>query len=186
MMAADLQEPVSLVREFFERARHGRVRRRRRRAQLARRRPRQPDGVAALLVALPAPRATGDPGGRRRRLRLHPAGGRRAHRAWTSRTRASSGSSTGSASGGPRCRTTACRGRRARARWSFRRKMRYLLDSIFSFTDLPITLIIALGVIGVAVSTMAALAVLVGVGDRPDRRGRLHAAHPRRVLHDAR
>ena len=45
--------------------------------------------------------------------------------------------------------------------WSFRRKMRYLLDSIFSFTDLPITLIIALGVIGVAVSTMAGLAVLV-------------------------
>ena len=45
--------------------------------------------------------------------------------------------------------------------WSFRRKLRYLLDSIFSFTDLPITLIIALGVIGVAVSTMAGLAVLV-------------------------
>ena len=45
--------------------------------------------------------------------------------------------------------------------WSFRRKVRYLLDSIFSFTDLPITLIIALGVIGVAVSTVAGLAVLV-------------------------
>ena len=26
--------------------------------------------------------------------------------------------------------------------WGFRRKVRYLLDSIFSFTDLPITLII--------------------------------------------
>ena len=39
--------------------------------------------------------------------------------------------------------------------------MRYLLDSIFSFTDLPITLIIALGVVGVAVSTIAGIAVLV-------------------------
>jgi glycosyltransferase involved in cell wall biosynthesis len=37
--------------------------------------------------------------------------------------------------------------------WSFRRKLRYLLDSIFSFTDLPITLIIGLGALGVAVST---------------------------------
>ena len=45
--------------------------------------------------------------------------------------------------------------------WSFRRKVRYLLDSIFSFTDLPITLIIALGVLGVVVSTVAGIAVLV-------------------------
>ena len=45
--------------------------------------------------------------------------------------------------------------------WSFRRKVRYLLDSIYSFTDLPITLIIALGVVGVVVSTVAGIAVLV-------------------------
>jgi glycosyltransferase involved in cell wall biosynthesis len=45
--------------------------------------------------------------------------------------------------------------------WSFRRKVRYLLDSIYSFTDLPITLIIALGVVGVAVSSIAGIAVLV-------------------------
>lgn len=45
--------------------------------------------------------------------------------------------------------------------WSFRRKARYLLDSIFSFTDLPITLIIALGAIGVGVSTVWGLIVLV-------------------------
>jgi polyisoprenyl-phosphate glycosyltransferase len=45
--------------------------------------------------------------------------------------------------------------------WSFRRKVRYLLDSIFSFTDLPITLIIALGAVGVVVSTVAGVAVLV-------------------------
>jgi glycosyltransferase involved in cell wall biosynthesis len=45
--------------------------------------------------------------------------------------------------------------------WSFRRKVRYLLDSIFSFTDLPITLIIAIGAIGVTVSTVWAVAVFV-------------------------
>lgn len=44
--------------------------------------------------------------------------------------------------------------------WSFRRKVRYLLDSIFSFTDLPITLIIALGALGVVVSTVSAMVVL--------------------------
>jgi glycosyltransferase involved in cell wall biosynthesis len=43
--------------------------------------------------------------------------------------------------------------------WSFRRKLRYLLDSIFSFTDLPITLIIGLGALGVAVSTVWASVV---------------------------
>jgi glycosyltransferase involved in cell wall biosynthesis len=44
--------------------------------------------------------------------------------------------------------------------WGFRRKMRYLLDSIFSFTDLPITVIIALGALGVAVSSVWAVVVL--------------------------
>jgi glycosyltransferase involved in cell wall biosynthesis len=38
--------------------------------------------------------------------------------------------------------------------WGFRRKVRYLLDSIFSFTDLPITAIIVLGALGVAVSSI--------------------------------
>jgi glycosyltransferase involved in cell wall biosynthesis len=45
--------------------------------------------------------------------------------------------------------------------WGFRRKLRYLFDSIFSFTDLPITAIIVLGVLGVAVSTVWAAVVLV-------------------------
>lgn len=47
-----------------------------------------------------------------------------------------------------------------RSAWSFRRKVRYLLDSVFSFTDLPITLIIALGALGVVVSTVSAMVVL--------------------------
>ena len=45
--------------------------------------------------------------------------------------------------------------------WGFRRKVRYLLDSIFSFTDLPITAIIVLGALGVAVSTIWA-SIVVG------------------------
>jgi glycosyltransferase involved in cell wall biosynthesis len=48
-----------------------------------------------------------------------------------------------------------------RSAWGFRRKARYLLDSIFSFTDLPITAIIVVGVLGVVVSTVSAIAVLV-------------------------
>ena len=56
--------------------------------------------------------------------------------------------------------------------WSFRRKVRYLLDSIYSFTDVPITLIIALGVVGVVVSTVSALVVLVAwVTDQIDVAG---------------
>jgi glycosyltransferase involved in cell wall biosynthesis len=44
--------------------------------------------------------------------------------------------------------------------WGFWRKVRYLLDSIFSFTDLPITAIIVLGVFGVAVSAIWSIVVI--------------------------
>jgi glycosyltransferase involved in cell wall biosynthesis len=44
--------------------------------------------------------------------------------------------------------------------WGFRRKVRYLLDSIFSFTDLPITVIMLLGAIGVAVSTVWSIVII--------------------------
>ena len=45
--------------------------------------------------------------------------------------------------------------------WRFRRKMRYFLDSLFSFTDVPIMAITAVGLIGVAVSIVVAVAVFV-------------------------
>ena len=45
--------------------------------------------------------------------------------------------------------------------WSLRRKVRYLMDSVFSFTDLPITLLIAIGVVGVLGSLTAASVVFV-------------------------
>ncbi len=41
--------------------------------------------------------------------------------------------------------------------WSFRRKLNYLLDSVFSFTDRPVKVLIVLGLVGVL------LAVAVGV-----------------------
>ncbi len=45
--------------------------------------------------------------------------------------------------------------------WSFHRKFRYLTDSVFSFTSLPITLILAVGMIGTAAAVLAAIVVLI-------------------------
>ena len=161
MMAADLQEPVSLVRDFFVGLEGGEhdiavgVR-------AIARRPRRIDArVAVVLVALPEAGRAGNPTRRRRYLRLHAAGREPARSGWTSRTRASSVFSTGSASADSRSRTTAQPRPIGRSAWGFRRKARYLLDSIFAFTDLPITAIIVVGVLGVVVSAALAIAVLV-------------------------
>jgi polyisoprenyl-phosphate glycosyltransferase len=48
-----------------------------------------------------------------------------------------------------------------RTAWRFWAKARYLLDSIFSFTDIPIIAIAVLGVVGVVVSLGVAAAVLI-------------------------
>ncbi len=45
--------------------------------------------------------------------------------------------------------------------WSLRKKVKYLTDSVFSFTDLPIRLLLAVGLVGVAASLV--LALVVGV-----------------------
>jgi glycosyltransferase involved in cell wall biosynthesis len=45
--------------------------------------------------------------------------------------------------------------------WSFGRKWTYLLDSVFSFTDLPVRLLVAVGSVGVAVATLAGSVILV-------------------------
>ena len=47
-----------------------------------------------------------------------------------------------------------------RSGWSFRRKVKYLLDSAFSFTDLPITLLIGLGTAALALSVLVSIGVL--------------------------
>lgn len=45
--------------------------------------------------------------------------------------------------------------------WSMRRKVRYLMDSAFAFTDLPITALLAVGTVGVLVSVVVGAAVLI-------------------------
>ncbi len=54
--------------------------------------------------------------------------------------------------------------RRARAigtsAWTFRKKLRYLMDSVFSFTDLPVRLLLTLGMVGVLTSGLLGLLVL--------------------------
>jgi glycosyltransferase involved in cell wall biosynthesis len=45
--------------------------------------------------------------------------------------------------------------------WTLRKKVRYLLDSIYSFTDLPINLLLLVGVTGTLLSSAAALAVFL-------------------------
>jgi polyisoprenyl-phosphate glycosyltransferase len=59
-----------------------------------------------------------------------------------------------------------------RSAWSMRKRLRYLQDSIFSFTSLPIALITAVGVIGVVASACYAVVVLVfWATDRIDVQG---------------
>ncbi len=45
--------------------------------------------------------------------------------------------------------------------WTFRRKMTYMLDSIFAFSDLPIRLLLLIGIAGLAVSLLYGGTVLV-------------------------
>lgn len=46
--------------------------------------------------------------------------------------------------------------------WTFGRKLRYLFDSIYAFTDLPILLLQAIGFFGIISSLLVGLAVFVG------------------------
>lgn len=45
--------------------------------------------------------------------------------------------------------------------WTLKKKLRYMNDSIFSFTDLPITVLITAGFLGVLASVVAGVAVFV-------------------------
>lgn len=46
--------------------------------------------------------------------------------------------------------------------WTFRKKLRYLMDSVFSFSDLPIRMLMTIGVLGLGVSLFLAAVVLFG------------------------
>jgi glycosyltransferase involved in cell wall biosynthesis len=45
--------------------------------------------------------------------------------------------------------------------WKFRRRLRYMLDSVFAFSDLPISFLLWLGAIGVGVSSVLAVVMIV-------------------------
>jgi len=45
--------------------------------------------------------------------------------------------------------------------WTFRRKLTYMLDSIFAFSDLPVRLLLFVGVVGMSVSALFGATVLV-------------------------
>ena len=47
-----------------------------------------------------------------------------------------------------------------RSAWSLRRRIDYLMDSVFAFTDLPIKLLLGVGVVGVAVAMVFGAVVL--------------------------
>ncbi len=53
------------------------------------------------------------------------------------------------------------RRRHGRSAWTFRKKMNYLLDSVFAFTDLPIRLLIRIGGSGIILSAFLGMAALV-------------------------
>ena len=48
-----------------------------------------------------------------------------------------------------------------RSGWSLRRKMAYFLDSVFSFTDVPVTLLVLVGAVGGVLTIVASSVVLV-------------------------
>ena len=58
----------------------------------------------------------------------------------------------------PYCRAPRTEGKSG---WSFKRKMRYFLDSVFSFTDVPITVLTSIGVVGGALTLVASVVVIV-------------------------
>ncbi len=160
VMAADLQEPVSLVREFFRRLDTGEID-----VAVGARRSRADDRAGQTasrlfwwlyrhLVQSEIPAGGVDVFGCTRQVAGELIRMDESHTSlvgllyWVGFRRAEV----------PYDRLPRPEGKSA---WSFRRKVRYLLDSIFSFTDLPITFIIVLGVVGVAVSAFSGIAVLV-------------------------
>jgi glycosyltransferase involved in cell wall biosynthesis len=48
-----------------------------------------------------------------------------------------------------------------RSGWSIRRKLAYFLDSVFSFTDVPVTILVLIGAIGGLVTVLASIVVIV-------------------------
>lgn len=51
--------------------------------------------------------------------------------------------------------------RAGRSGWTLEKKMRYLMDSIFSFSDLPVRILLSLGLLGLSLSALFAVVVAV-------------------------
>jgi len=52
--------------------------------------------------------------------------------------------------------------REGRSAWTFSRKVRYAVDSVFAFTDLPIRALLVMGAFGTAIAVVAGVTVFVG------------------------
>jgi glycosyltransferase involved in cell wall biosynthesis len=52
--------------------------------------------------------------------------------------------------------------RAGRSGWGFRRKARYAFDTVFAFSDLPLTLMMTVGTVGIVGSLAAGVTVLIG------------------------
>jgi len=63
--------------------------------------------------------------------------------------------------------------------WSFQRKLRYFLDSVFSFTDVPVTVLTSIGVIGGVGTLLATVVVSVARLTGVSPGGRVHPTHAR-------
>ncbi len=48
-----------------------------------------------------------------------------------------------------------------RSAWTFRKRLRYLMDSVFAFTNIPIMLLLLIGAVGSALTAVVGLVVLV-------------------------
>ncbi|MCU0754646.1 MAG: glycosyltransferase family 2 protein [Xanthomonadales bacterium] len=57
---------------------------------------------------------------------------------------------------------TRLRRKHGKSAWTFGKKLNYLQDSVFAFTDLPIRLLLSGGLIGIAVSVAVGMVVLTG------------------------
>ena len=160
-MAADLQEPPELVVEFARRLEAGAVRRRRRAADAAAPIPCSSRASAALFWALyrrfvqpEVPKGGVDVFGCTRAVRDQIV------RLDGAQHLARRAPVLGRASGARRCRTSAASATPGGPRGPSARSSRYLMDSVFSFSDLPIRFLLRTGALGLALSVAFAAVVL--------------------------
>ena len=106
----------------------------------------------------------------------------------TKRTRRSSRCCSGWAFAARRSRMSGAQDRMARVAWTIRRKLKYLSDSVFAFSDLPVRLLFYTGLAGLLLSGLFGLLVTIGASDGRHRgtricRDRTHDPVLRRAEH---